>query len=257
MQDLSNVVAVVTGAASGIGRSTFELMISQGACVVGTDINEDAGLTLAETLGEKAAFIRHDVSDESDWIRVIAFADKRFGGVNALVNNAGIIAPGNNEGPIEDLSIENARRVIEVNQVGCLLGVKHVVPLMKRAGHGSIVNMSSSGGLVGTPFLTAYSATKWAVTGMTKCLAIELGRFGIRVNSVHPGAIWTPIHYRGQQEDQAKSTREWVDSVAQMLPLPRVAEPIEVARMIAFLVSDHASYSTGASFVIDGGLTAM
>lgn len=255
MQRLENVVAIVTGGASGIGRATVELMVDQGARVICTDIDE----TAAERIGDhgRAAFIRHDVSVEADWARVVAFAEERFGPVNTLVNNAGIIAPGNNEGPIEDMSMDYVRRVIEVNQIGSMMGVKHVVPSMKRLKSGSIINISSAGGLVGTPFLSTYCSTKFAMTGMTKCLAIELGRFGIRVNSVHPGAIWTPIHYRGQDAEKAEATRTWVEGVATTLPLPRVAEPVEVAHTIAFLASSEASYSTGASFVVDGGLTAM
>ncbi|AMK19572.1 MULTISPECIES: SDR family NAD(P)-dependent oxidoreductase [Sphingobium] len=256
MDKLSGMVAIVTGGASGIGAATVQEMARQGAQVLLTDINAPTD-ELVRSCGDRIAYQHHDVTNETDWKSVIDFAEQRFGPVTALVNNAGIIAPGNNEGPIEDIDILDFRRVLDVNQVGTFLGIKHVVPSMRRAGKGAIVNISSAGGLVGTPFTTAYSATKWAVVGLTKCAALELGRYGIRVNSVHPGAIWTPIHHLGQPAEMAEHTRSVLEKVVQVLPLPRLADPVEVARMIAFVASDDASYSTGSQFVVDGGLVSM
>lgn len=256
MMQLEGKVAIVTGGASGIGEATVRVMAAQGASVVVTDINPK-GATLAEDLGAKVIFQLHDVSSEEDWSRVVAAAEDNFGPVSILVNNAGIIAPGNNEGTIDNVDMDYFRKVLEVNQIGTFLGMRTVVDSMKRAGGGSIINLSSVGGLVGVPYTNAYSSTKWAVVGMTKCSALELGQFGIRVNSVHPGAIWTPIHYAGQSEEQQKNTRQLLDDATKNLPLPRVAEPVEVARMIAFLGSDAASYSTGSQFVVDGGWTAV
>jgi 3alpha(or 20beta)-hydroxysteroid dehydrogenase len=257
MPDLKGKVAIITGAASGIGEATAREFVDRGACVLLTDINADRGARTAKDLGASAKFVSHDVTSEDQWAAAVKEAEAAFGQVTILVNNAGIIAPGNNEGPIEAIDLSYFRKIFEVNQAGTFLGMKHVTPSMKRAGGGSIVNVSSAGGLIGAPFLTAYSASKWAVTGMTKCVALELGRYGIRVNSIHPGATWTAIHYAGQSEEQAKSTRAWLDNIAQNLAIPRTADPGEVAKMIAFVASDEASYSTGSEFVVDGGYIAM
>jgi 3alpha(or 20beta)-hydroxysteroid dehydrogenase len=204
MSRLQGKIAVVTGASRGIGAAIAKEFVEQGACVLLTDINSGEGARLSDALGKRACFRTHDVCDELNWPSVIESAEKEFGPVSVLVNNAGIIMPGNNEGALENIAVADYRRVIEVNQIGTFLGMKHVIPSMKRAGGGSIVNMSSVGGLKGLPNVMCYSATKWAVVGMTKCAALELGQFGIRVNSIHPGAIWTPIHYAGRTRNRQR-----------------------------------------------------
>ena len=219
MSRLSGKVAIITGAAQGMGAAHAKLFTEQGAKVVLTDLNEEKGKAFAAELGENAVFVKQNVTSEEDWAAVIAKAEEAFGPVNVLVN-----------------------------QVSVFLGMKAAAPSMMKAGGGSIVNISSMNGLVGGA--VGYTDTKFAVRGMTKAAALNLAPMGIRVNSVHPGVIATPMVV---QED----TKAAVEEFSKHIPLKRVAQPEEVSNMVLFLASDESSYSTGSEFVIDGGLTAQ
>lgn len=244
MKKLKNKIAVITGAAGGMGVIHAEEFINEGAKVVITDIMEERGKEVAGRLGPDAIFVPHDVTKEEDWVRVMETAEEKFGPVNILVNNAGIVMTKS----IEDMSLSEYEKVIAINQTGTFLGMKYVLPSMKKAGGGSIINISSIEGLVGGPMISAYTASKFAVTGLTKSAAGEFAPYGIRVNSVHPGVIDTPMIH---QED----VKDTVGAVIQATPLKRPADPREVSKMLVFLASDDASFSTGSAFVVDGGLT--
>jgi 3alpha(or 20beta)-hydroxysteroid dehydrogenase len=243
MTRLQGKVAIITGSAQGMGAAHAKLFVEQGAKVVLTDLNEEKGNAFAAELGENAVFVKQNVANEQDWANVVAVAEEKFGPVNVLVNNAGIIMAKK----IEDASLEDYRRIVEINQVSVFLGMKAVLSSMKQAGGGSIVNISSMNGLVAGAI--GYTDTKFAVRGMTKAAAMELAAYGIRVNSVHPGVIATPMVV---QED----TKAAVEAFAKHIPLGRVAQPEEVSNMVLFLASDDSTYSTGAEFIIDGGMTA-
>jgi len=243
MGRLVGKVAVITGAAQGMGAAHAKLFVEEGAKVVLTDLNEEKGLAFAAELGENAVFVKQNVASEQDWATVIATAEEKFGPVNVLVNNAGITMAKS----ILETSVEDYRRIVEINQVSVFLGIKAALPSMQKAGGGSIVNISSMNGLVAGAI--GYTDTKFAVRGMTKAAAMEAARFNVRVNSVHPGVIATPMVV---QED----TKAAVEAFAKHIPLGRVAQPEEVSKMVLFLASDDSSYSTGAEFVIDGGMTA-
>lgn len=244
MKRLENKVAIITGAAQGMGAAHAKLFIENGAKVVLTDLNEEKGQAFAQQLGENAVFVKQNVASEEDWQHVLAVAEETFGPVNVLVNNAGITFAKN----MLDVTVEEYRRIVDINQVSVFIGMKTVAPSMMKAGGGSIVNISSMNGLVGGAI--GYTDTKFAVRGMTKAAALNLAPMGIRVNSVHPGVIATPMVV---QED----TKAAVEAFAQHIPMKRVAQPEEVSNMVLFLASDDSSYSTGSEFVIDGGLTAQ
>ncbi|WP_164669382.1 glucose 1-dehydrogenase [Virgibacillus doumboii] len=243
MNRLEGKVVVVTGGARGMGAGHVKRMVAEGARVVVTDILEEEGKKLESEIGKNILFVKHDVSNASDWENVILKAEEAFGPVNALVNNAGIDIPEIN---LDEYPEETYRKVIDVNQVSVFLGMKHVVPSMKKAGGGSIVNISSLAGIIGANKKVAYTASKFAVRGMTKAAALELGEYGIRVNSVHPGFIRTPM------------TEHLInDELVNMFPLKKAGEPDEVTNLVLYLASDESSYSTGSEFVIDGGLGAQ
>lgn len=240
---LEGKIAIITGGASGMGAADARLFIAEGASVVITDLNEEAGQALAAELGERAAFAKHNVTDEADWDRVVAETIAAHGRIDVLVNNAGILMMK----PIEDTSAADFGKIMDINVNGVFLGMKAVTPQMKAQGSGSIVNMSSLAGLTGQVNALGYSASKWAVRGMTKSAAIELGPHGVRVNSVHPGTIATPM-----------TAANGVVSGQPLIfaPLNRPGEAEEVAATVAFLASDDASYTTGAEMVVDGGAVA-
>jgi 3(or 17)beta-hydroxysteroid dehydrogenase len=244
--------ALVTGAASGIGRAVAERLIAEGARVAVCDIDRERGIAAAEALGEAALFVELDVTREDSWQAAVAAALDAFGKLHVLVNSAGVIVFKS----IEDTSLEDWRRVMAVNLDGTFLGCKFAVETMRRTGGGAIVNMSSVSGLVGGAKLAAYNASKGGVRLLTKSVALHCANkgYGIRCNSVHPSFTETPM-----LDDIAAGTREPEKARAEMasqVPLGRIAEAGEIAAMIAYLASDEAAFVTGAEFVIDGGLTA-
>lgn len=244
MNKLEGKVAIITGGARGMGESHVRKFAAEGAKVIFTDLNEEGGRALAEELGENVHFVKQDVTNADDWQAVIEETEKTFGPVDILVNNAGISMAKT----IFDMTEQDYRKIVEINQVSVFLGIKAVAPSMQKAGGGSIVNISSMNGLVGGA--PGYTDTKFAVRGLTKAAALQLAGLGIRVNSVHPGVIETPMVTQGDAVDQIKE-------FAKHIPLKRVAQSEEVSNMVLFLASDESSYSTGSEFVIDGGLTAM
>ncbi|SEU09782.1 glucose 1-dehydrogenase [Paenibacillus sp. NFR01] len=244
MKRLEGKIAIVTGAAQGMGAAHARRFVAEGAKVVLTDLNEEKGAALVNELGANALFVKQDVTSEEDWAAVIAKTEEKFGPVNVLVNNAGITMAKS----ILQTSLGEYRRIVDINQVSVFLGMKSVIPSMRKAGGGSVVNISSINGIVGGAI--GYTDTKFAVRGMTKAAAVECAHYGIRVNSVHPGVIATPMVV---QED----TKAAVEEFAKHIPIKRVAEPEEVTSLVLYLASDESSYSTGAEFVVDGGITAV
>ncbi len=243
MARLEGKVAIITGSAQGMGAAHAKKFIEEGAKVVLTDLNEEKGNALAAELGENAIFVKQNVANEEDWKNVVAKAEEAFGPVNVLVNNAGITMAKS----ITDTSVEDYRKIVEINQVSVFLGIKSVVSSMEKAGQGTIVNISSLNGLVGGA--VGYTDTKFAVRGITKAAALELAPKNIRVNSVHPGVIATPMVV---QED----TKAAVEAFSKMIPMGRVAEPEEVSNLVLYLASEESSYSTGSEFIVDGGMSA-
>ena len=244
MARLEGKVAIITGAARGMGAAHARRFVAEGAKVVLTDLNVEEGTALANELGENALFVEQNVTSADEWANVVAQAEKAFGPVNVLVNNAGISVSKS----LLQMTEEEYRRIVDINQVSVFLGLKTVVPSMQKAGGGSIVNISSINGLVGGA--VGYTDTKFAVRGMTKAAAMECSHYGIRVNSVHPGVIETPMVTQG---DAVEAIKEF----AKHIPLKRMAQPEEVTNLVLFLASDESSYSTGSEFIVDGGLTAM
>jgi 3alpha(or 20beta)-hydroxysteroid dehydrogenase len=244
MGRLDGKVALITGGARGQGEAEVRLFASEGAQVVISDVLVEQGAALADELGDAVAFTRHDVSSEEEWDAAIQLAKDRFGRLDALVNNAGI-AFGTT---IAQHSVADVERLFQVNQLGVFLGIRSAIGPMTEAGGGSIVNISSGAGLRATKYLIGYAATKYAVTGMTACAALELARYGIRVNSVHPGVIDTPM--------LGSNTPEMTSAMVKVTPLRRIGAPREIAEVVAFLASDASSYMTGAHVPVDGGMTA-
>jgi 3alpha(or 20beta)-hydroxysteroid dehydrogenase len=247
---LEGKVALITGGARGMGASEAQLFLDEGAKVVITDILDEVGQETARRLspdGSRCIFYRHDVTNESEWESVVADAIGAFGQIDVLVNNAGVFE----QGSILDTSLKNFERTMDINVTGVFLGMKTVAPHMVQRKQGSIINISSVAGLNGTPGFVAYGASKWAVRGMTKGVAKELAPFGVRVNSIHPGIIDTPML---QTFDEAgEGVREMVRT---RIPLGYEAEPIHVARLALYLGSDDSAYSTGSEFIVDGGWSA-
>ncbi len=231
-------VALVTGGARGMGAAEVRRLVAEGAAVVIADVLDAEGEALATELGDKVVYQHLDVTDEAGWEAVAKLAKDTFGPVTALVNNAGIVL----QAPIDQTTAEDFRKVLDVNVTGVFLGIKAIVPQMVEAGGGAIVNISSAAGLVGMPQLSAYCASKWGVRGMTKAAALDLGHRGIRVNSVHPGAIRTPMAAGIEDEHMGGQA------------IQRVGEPEEIASAVAFLVSDDAMDITGAELAVDGGM---
>jgi len=246
MSNLNGKVALITGAARGQGAAEARLFAQRGAKVVLCDILDGEGQAVAAEIGANAAYIRLDVTSEASWQAAVKAAVSKFGKLNVLVNNAGIVKVTD----LADCPLDEYMQVIQVNQVGVFLGMKTVVPAMKQAGGGSIVNISSIDGLIGMTGGTAYCASKFAVRGMTKVAALELGKDGIRVNSIHPGGILTPMITGAGLDAQTAG------EIFGRVPLQRIGQPEEIATLAAYLASDDASYSTGSEFIADGGLTA-
>jgi 3alpha(or 20beta)-hydroxysteroid dehydrogenase len=246
MGRLDGKVAVITGGARGMGKSHVRHFVAEGARVVFGDVLDDKGAAVAAGLGEESCrYVHHDVTSEADWARAVDTALEAFGALDILVNNAGVLR----FATIADMPLADFRRILEVNTVGCWLGMKAVIKPMTAAGGGSIVNISSIEGFTGAAGLSAYSASKFAVRGMTKAAARELGQFGIRVNSVHPGGVMT----RMVIDADGGGDRDG-EAFLRAMPLARFAQPVEISRLVAYLASDESSYSTGSEFVADGGI---
>ncbi|ATY10750.1 3-oxoacyl-ACP reductase [Amycolatopsis sp. AA4] len=243
---LSGKVALITGAARGQGAAAARAFVAQGAKVVIADVLDDEGKALAAELGEAAVFCHLDVSDEHGWTAAVETTVAEFGPPTVLVNNAGVLY----FSELAKTPLAEYERVVRINQIGAFLGMRSVVEPMAGAGGGSIVNVSSVEGLAGMPFLVAYTATKFAIRGMTKVAALELGARGIRVNSVHPGMIDTKM-----VSDAAGADVD-VSWVGKKVALGRVGRADEIAPLLVFLGSDESSYCTGGEFVADGGATA-
>ena len=247
MAELDDKVAIVTGAARGQGAAAARLFAAEGARVVIGDVLDDVGKELADSLGEPTIYRHLDVSSEDDWTNVVDEAVETLGGVDVLVNNAGILR----FAALPDMPLEDYLHIVNVNQVGTFLGMRAVSKPMMAAGKGSIVNISSVEGLAGMPYLTAYTSTKFAIRGMTKVAALELGPHGIRVNSVHPGMIETDM-----VKDAAGGHDVDLSPVAKRIALRRMGQPEDIAEVVLFLASDRSAYVTGAELAADGGATA-
>ncbi|SEG62212.1 3alpha(or 20beta)-hydroxysteroid dehydrogenase [Thermomonospora echinospora] len=247
MGQLDGKVAIITGGARGMGRSHVRRFVAEGASVVFGDILEQEGAELAGELGEAVRFVRMDVTSPEDWKNAVETAVAAYGKLDVLVNNAGIIQ----HKRIEDMSLQECRRILEINLIGQWLGIKAVIEAMKEAGGGSIVNVSSTEGFIGAAGLAAYSASKFGVRGLTKAAARELGEHNIRVNSIHPGGILTPMV---MDPDVVAATADSADSFMKALPLGRMGRTREVSGLVAFLASDDAAYCTGSEVLVDGGM---
>ncbi|KUL35013.1 3-alpha-hydroxysteroid dehydrogenase [Streptomyces sp. NRRL F-4489] len=241
---LDGKVAVITGAGRGQGAAEARLFAASGARVVLGDVREEEGRALAAELGDAARFVRHDVTDADGWRAVVGTAVDAFGRLDILVNNAALWRTA----PVEEETEENFARLLRVNLIGPFLGIQAAVPELRRAGGGSIVNISSTAGLRGIPGHSAYGASKFGLRGLTKSAALDLAADRIRVNSVHPGMIDTPMI--AEVLGAGPAGRQ-----APRVPLRRVGQPEEVAELVRFLASDASAYITGAEFAVDGGLT--
>jgi len=240
---LAGKVALVSGAAQGQGEAEARRFVAEGARVVVGDVNDTKGKAVVESIGDAARFVHLDVTDRDAWDDAVSAAEADFGYVDVLVNNAGVLV----FGPLQSLSAEQMQVSLDVNLMGPFNGMQAVYRSMKSAGGGSIVNISSFGGLTGLPMLGAYVASKFAVRGLTKTAAIDFARANIRVNSVHPGGVDTPM----TRNPDGTSTDD--SAYNQTLPIKRHATVDEIASLVLFLASDESSYCTGSEFVIDGG----
>jgi 3alpha(or 20beta)-hydroxysteroid dehydrogenase len=243
MGRLDGKVAIVTGGSRGQGEAEARLFAAEGARVVVADVLDEEGAVTAKSIGDAARFEHLDVTDEENWQAVVASTEAAFGPVSVLVNNAGILAFNS----LTRTPATEWRMVLDVNLTGAFLGIKSVARSMVAAGGGSIINISSTGGMEGIPMLAAYSASKWGLRGLSRSAAIELGRKGIRVNTVHPGGIDTPMT---RFTDQQRGT------MYERQPISRVGTVDDVAPIVLFLASDDAGYVTGGEYVVDGGRLA-
>ncbi|OHV05566.1 glucose 1-dehydrogenase [Mycobacterium talmoniae] len=239
MGRVDDKVALISGGARGMGAAHARLLVAEGAKVVIGDILDEDGKALADELGAAARYVHLDVTDADQWKAAVATAVDEFGTLNVLVNNAGIV----NGALLQQFDLAQWQRILDVNLTGTFLGMQVAADPMIAAGGGSIINVSSIEGLRGTPWAHGYVASKWAVRGLTKSVAMELAPHNIRVNSIHPGLIRTPM---------TESVPE--DMIA--IPLRRAADPVEVSTFVLFLASDESSYATGTEFVMDGGTVA-
>ncbi len=243
---LTGKVALISGGARGQGAAEARAFVAEGARVVIGDVLDDEGRQLAKELGDAAHYVHLDVTSEQDWADAVAATVATFGRLDVLINNAGIMRLG----PLDSQPTDDYRAVIEVNQFGCYFGMRAAIPALRASGGGSIVNTSSISGFIGLAGTTAYSASKFAVRGMTRCAALELGHDNIRVNSVHPGTIDTAMVSSPEFDDVDK------DAYFAAQPIPRIGRVEEIASMMIFLASDESSFCTGAEFLVDGGALA-
>lgn len=255
MDRLKNKTAIITGAAAGIGLATTRRFIDEGAFVIMTDINRDAGTAASAEFGDRATFLPHDVAREDDWEKVMAAAQER-GGPDILVNNAGILSLGDRQ-TIEDTDLEHWRTIQRVNVEGVFLGCKAAIRAMKSRS-GAIVNVSSIAALIATPSLAAYGASKAAVRQLTQTVALHAAqkRYNIRCNSVHPDPVRTDMGDALMGMYGGDVAKGW-DNIGGLVPLNKPSEPLDIANAILFLASDEARHVTGAQLVIDGGTTAI
>ena len=245
---LAGKVAIITGGASGIGEGHALLFAREGAKVVISDIQEDLGANVVAAIkaeGGEAIFVRQDVTSEADWTNLIKATIDQYGELTTLVNNAGVA---NLEG-VEDETLEGFNRVVAICQTGVWLGMKAAMPELKKSGNGAIVNISSLYGIMGTPSMVAYHGAKGAVRLMTKSAGLEYAKQGVRINSVHPGIIKTPL--AGTLSD------EYIKMITEVTPMGRMGEPADIATMSLFLCSDEANFITASEFVVDGGWGAQ
>jgi 3alpha(or 20beta)-hydroxysteroid dehydrogenase len=245
MRGLDGKVVLVTGGSRGMGAAATRRLYEEGASVVAADVLDDEGKALADSLGERVRYVHLDVTSEDEWRGAVEQTVQELGRLDVLVNNAGILR----FNAVTDIPVEEFRQVLDVNLLGVFLGMKTAIPVMKAAGGGSIVNISSTEGLGGTVLCGAYTASKFEVRGLTKVAALEHGGDGIRVNSVHPGGIDTPMTRSVMGEEGRKY-------VASKVPMKRMGQAEDVANVVAFLASDDSAYCNGAEFVVDGGVTA-
>lgn len=236
MARFEGTVALISGGARGMGESHARGLVAEGAKVVFGDILDDEGQQLQEAIGGSARYVHLDVTSDDDWKAAVATAEQEFGPVGLLVNNAGIVS----YGAVDVMEPDEFRRVIDINLVGTFLGMHYAVPSMRKAGGGAIINISSTAGLMGYATIAAYGASKWGVRGMTKAVAMEVGSDNIRVMSIHPGPIRTPM------------TDGMGEELTLAQPIKRFGEPEEVTKLLMFMAAD-ATYSTGSEWVIDGG----
>jgi 3alpha(or 20beta)-hydroxysteroid dehydrogenase len=245
--NLANKVALITGASMGMGKTHAEAFIKEGATVYIADINEEKGRETAEQLGDRAHFISLDVTDETQWETTINTIKEEQGVLDILVNNAGISF----FKPLSETSKDEYMKVISINQVSVFLGMKAASSLLEKSKSASIINISSIEGFEGSIGSYAYVSSKFAVRGLTKCAALELADKNIRVNSVHPGGVETPMVTNATGE-----TKKAIEAFKETIPMKRMAKPEEISKLVLFLASEDSSYSTGSEFIVDGGILA-
>jgi 3(or 17)beta-hydroxysteroid dehydrogenase len=256
MKRVAGKVALVTGAGLGLGKASAMMLAREGARVVVSDINEKEGRRVSDAIvegGGEAIFLRHDVSQEAAWKEAIATTLTRFGGLDVVVNNAGVALSAN----VEDTTLDQWRQLMAINLDGVFLGTRAAIGAMKKTGGGSIINMSSIEGLIGDPNLAAYNASKGGVRIFTKSAALHCAKAGykIRVNSIHPGYIWTPMveHFAAEQGDAVAAKA----ALAALHPLGHIGEPDDIAYAVVYLASEESKFVTGSELVVDGGYTAQ
>ncbi len=258
MNRITDKVCLVTGAANGLGEASARLLAKEGGKIFLTDIDEDRGNLVCQEIintGSQAHFIRHNVTCEDDWKNVFSNIDEEYGKLDVLVNNAG----GGTYNDIETLTLEDWKNIIALNMDGTFIGTQMAINSMKKSGGGSIINMSSVAGLVGSPNLVAYSTAKAGIKLFTKSVAVHCGaqKYNIRVNSVHPGLIKTASGMEMATKATGMNSEDAEAAFASMHPIGRIGQPDDIANMVLFLASDESSFATGCEFVVDGGYTAQ